>query len=79
MHISTVIGWGRRYGREGEAGPKARWRGRRYLTGRTLSLSQEWQVRSILGGDAGATGAGFCVVEPAGGDGTMVLPQEIFP
>ena len=31
VHISTVIGWGQRYGRDGEAGLKARRRGRRYL------------------------------------------------
>lgn len=48
VHISTVMGWGQGYGRDGEAALRSQRRRQRYSTGRTLSLSQEWQVRSIL-------------------------------
>ena len=48
VQIGTVIGLGQRFGREGEAGLKSKRRGRRYLTGRTLSPLQERQVRLIL-------------------------------
>ena len=48
VHLSTVMRWSRCVGREGEAGLKAKTRGRRYASGRTLTLAQEWQVRSIL-------------------------------
>lgn len=48
VHLSTVMRWSRCVGREGEAGLKAKPRGRRYGSGRTLTLAQEWQVRSIL-------------------------------
>ena len=62
VHISTVIGWGQRYGRDGEAGLKARRRGRRYLTGRTLTLAQEGRVRSILVDETpGQRGLGFAL------------------
>lgn len=62
VHIGTVIGWGQRFGREGEAGLKSKRRGRRYLTGRTLTLAQEWQVRSILVDETPAQrGLGFAL------------------
>ena len=62
VHIGTVIGWGQRFGREGEAGLKSKRRGRRFLTGRTLSLSQEWRVRSILVDETpGQRGLGFAL------------------
>jgi transposase len=51
VNINTVIGWSRRYVMEGEAGLKSKTRGRQYLSGRTLSLAQEWQLRSIIVGE----------------------------
>jgi transposase len=51
VNINTVMGWFKRYSMEGEAGLKSKTRGRRYLSGRTLSLAQEWQVRSIIVGE----------------------------
>ncbi len=50
-HINTVIRWSKRHEMEGEAGLKSKTRGRRYLSGRTLSLAQEWQLRSIIVGE----------------------------
>ena len=49
--INTVIGWSKRYSMAGESGLKSKTRGRRYLSGRTLSLAQEWQLRSIIVGE----------------------------
>ncbi|HRX60583.1 MAG TPA: hypothetical protein P5260_05100 [Candidatus Competibacter sp.] len=46
--ISMVLEWNKKFGRDGEAGLRSRRRGRRFLTGRTLTLAQEGQVRSIL-------------------------------
>jgi len=51
VNISTVMVWVKRYILEGEAGLKSRTRGRRYLSGRTLTLEQEWQLRSIIVGE----------------------------
>lgn len=51
VNVSTVIGWSKRYLREGAAGLKSRTRGRRYLSGRTLTLVQEWQLRSVIVGE----------------------------
>jgi transposase len=51
VHVSTVIGWSKRYSMEGSAGLKSKTRGRRYLSGRTLTLVQEWQLRSIIVGE----------------------------
>ncbi|MGI2325135.1 MULTISPECIES: IS630 family transposase [Methylococcus] len=49
--INTVIGWSKRYSMEGESGLKSKTRGRRYLSGRTLTLAQEWQLRSVIVGE----------------------------
>jgi transposase len=51
VNVSTVIGWSKRYQREGAAGLKSKTRGRRYLSGRTLTLAQEWQLRSVIVGE----------------------------
>ncbi|QJD29413.1 IS630 family transposase [Methylococcus geothermalis] len=51
VNINTVIGWSKRYSREGESGLKSKTRGRRYLSGRTLTLAQEWQLRSVIVGE----------------------------
>ena len=51
VNINTVIGWSKRYSMAGESGLKSKTRGRRYLSGRTLSLAQEWQLRSIIVGE----------------------------
>lgn len=51
VHVSTVIGWSKRYSMEGSTGLKSKTRGRRYLSGRTLTLAQEWQLRSIIVGE----------------------------
>jgi transposase len=51
VNVSTVIGWSKRYLREGTAGLKSKTRGRRYLSGRTLTLVQEWQLRSVIVGE----------------------------
>ncbi|MBK8964206.1 MAG: helix-turn-helix domain-containing protein [Candidatus Competibacteraceae bacterium] len=69
VHISTVIRWGQRFGRDGEAGLKSRRQGRRYLTGRTLTLPKVAGALDFGGRDAGATGIAVCAVEPAGGHG----------
>ena len=51
VHVSTVIGWSKRYSMEGSTGLKSKTRGRRYLSGRTLTLAQEWQLRSVIVGE----------------------------
>jgi len=51
VHVSTVIGWSKRYSMEGTSGLKSKTRGRRYLSGRTLTLAQEWQLRSVIVGE----------------------------
>lgn len=51
VNINTVIGWSKRYSMEGESGLKSKIRGRSYLSGRTLTLAQEWQPRSIIVGE----------------------------
>lgn len=51
VNVSTVIGWPKRYQREGTSGLKSKTRGRRYLSGRTLTLVQEWQLRSVIVGE----------------------------
>ena len=51
VNVSTVIDWSRRYLREEVAGLKSRTRGRRYLSGRMLTLVQEWQLRSVIVGE----------------------------
>lgn len=50
VHISTVLGWSKRYEMEGSAGLKSKQRGRRYRSGRTLTLAQEWQLRTLIVG-----------------------------
>jgi len=52
VSANTVIGWSRRYSLAGEAGLKSKTRGRRHLSGRTLSLAQEWQLRSVIVGES---------------------------
>lgn len=51
VNVNTVIGWSKRYQQEGMAGLKSRTRGRRFLSGRTLTLVQEWQLRSVIVGE----------------------------
>lgn len=51
VHTSTVIGWSKRYAAQGPSGLKSQTRGRRYLSGRTLTLAQEWHLRSIIIGE----------------------------
>jgi transposase len=51
VHVSTVIGWSKRYSMEGSTGLKSKTRGRRCLSGRTLTLAQEWQLRSVIVGE----------------------------
>jgi transposase len=51
VNVSTVIGWSKRFQREGVVGLKSKTRGRRYLSGRTLTLVQEWQLRSVIVGE----------------------------
>ncbi|MFB8831793.1 IS630 family transposase [Azotobacter sp. CWF10] len=48
VHLSTVLAWSKRYSEQGSEGLKSRTRGRRQASGRTLTLAQEWQLRSIL-------------------------------
>ena len=48
----TVLAWSRRYSRDGPTGLLSRVRGRRYLSGRTLNLAQEWRVRSAIVGES---------------------------
>ncbi|WP_090622464.1 IS630 family transposase [Azotobacter beijerinckii] len=50
VHLSTVLAWSKRYSEQGSEGLKSRTRGRRQASGRTLTLAQEWQLRSILVG-----------------------------
>jgi len=45
------MGWARRYAADGESGLESKTRGRQYLSGRTLTLAQEWHLRSIIVGD----------------------------
>jgi len=51
VNVSTVIGWSKRFQQEGVVGLKSKTRGRRYLSGRTLTLVQEWQLRSVIVGE----------------------------
>ena len=51
VSISTVFAWSNRYMMKGLQGLKSQKRGRRHLSGRTLSLAQEWQLRSIIVGE----------------------------
>jgi transposase len=51
VSIGTVMTWSKRYAMEGIEGLKSKKSGRKYLSGRTLSLAQEWQLRSIIVGD----------------------------
>lgn len=50
VHVRTVLGWSKRYTTQGMSGLKSKTRGRRYLSGRTLSLAQEQHLRSIIVG-----------------------------
>lgn len=51
VNVSTVICWSKRFQQEGVVGLKSKTRGRRYLSGRTLTLVQEWQLRSVIVGE----------------------------
>jgi transposase len=51
VNISTVMAWSRRYLMEGSNGLKSKTRGRRYLSGRTLTLTQERRLQSIIIGE----------------------------
>jgi transposase len=50
VSLGAVMRWNRQYREGGEAGLKSRTRGRRYLSGRTLTLTQEWHLRSVIVG-----------------------------
>ena len=50
VNVGTVLNWSRRYATEGAGGLVSKTRGRRFLSGRTLTLAQEWQLRSIIVG-----------------------------
>jgi len=55
LNTTTVFGWAQRYAAEGDAGLVSRKRGRTYLSGRTLTLPQEWALRTILTSQAPST------------------------
>ena len=55
LNTTTVFGWAQRYAAEGEAGLISRKPGRAYLSGRTLTLPQEWVLRTILTSQAPST------------------------
>ena len=48
VNIGTVLAWSQRYATQGEAGLESRKPGRTYLSGRTLTLAQEWVLRTVL-------------------------------
>ena len=48
LHVTTVFGWAQRYAAEGEASLVSKKPERAYLSGRTLTLQQEWVLRTIL-------------------------------
>lgn len=50
VNVGTVLNWSRRYATEGVGGLVSKTRGRRFLSGRTLTLAQEWQLRSMIVG-----------------------------
>ncbi len=50
VNVGTVLNWSRRYATEGAGGLVSKTRGRRFLSGRTLTLAQEWQLRSMIVG-----------------------------
>ena len=55
LNTTTVFGWAQRYGAEGDAGLVSRKRGHTYLSGRTLTLPQEWVLRTVLTSQAPST------------------------
>jgi transposase len=55
LNTTTVFSWAQRYATEGDAGLVSRKRGRTYLSGRTLTLPQEWVLRTILTSHAPST------------------------
>ena len=55
LNTTTVFGWAQRYAEQGEAGLVSRKPGRAYLSGRTLTLPQEWVLRTILTSQAPST------------------------
>ena len=48
FNTGTVLGWWHRYQTDGEAGLVSRKSGRAFLSGRTLTMSQEWAVRTVV-------------------------------
>lgn len=71
VNIHTVMGWSKRYSMLGESGLKSKTRDRRYLSGRTLSLAQEWPLRSIIVGEnPQAIEPAVCAVESPGSHAT---------
>lgn len=62
VHVSTVLIWSKRFSTEGESGLKSKTRGRRYLSGRTLTLAQEGRLRTlILGNPPAQLSLGFAL------------------
>ena len=62
VHVSTVLIWSKRFSAEGESGLKSKTRGRRYLSGRTLTLAQEGRLRTlILGNPPAQLSLGFAL------------------
>lgn len=60
--MSTVFIWSKRFSAEGESGLKSKTRGRRHLSGRTLTLAQEGRLRTlILGKNPAQLGLGFAL------------------
>ena len=45
VSVGTVLAWSQRYAVHGEAGLESKKPGRTYLSGRTLTLAQEWLLR----------------------------------
>ncbi len=62
VHASTVFVWCKRLSAEGESGLKSKRRGRRYLSGRTLTLAREGRLRTlILGNNPAQLSLGFAL------------------
>lgn len=48
FNTGTVLGWWHRYQADDEAGLVSKKPGRAFLSGRTLTMSQEWAVRTVV-------------------------------
>ena len=55
LNATTVFGWAQRYAAEDEPGLVSKKPGRFHLSGRTLTLPQEWGLRTILTTQAHST------------------------